>query len=1069
MLEQLTEAIRGAVDRTVIVLLHLDVLTTTHTGLTLEARESIPLLYENPEALLLGFRDPSFEVPKVIKGVFGAKREITGIPREALPKIIAQREASAMHATDFDPFGLYKYVSGLNPVRCRRIFSELAARREAPPGRDLSKDVYQEVRRQTVSEDIELPSVSLDKDIGGYDEVKTRLREELIDLVSRKESMASEGDITALEGLLPRGVIFHGPPGTGKTYFAKAVATALNASVIIVSGPELKSKWVGESLPYDEELLAVVNGAARRVAIGDLVENHSRDDVRVWTATDDGGARLAPVTGFIRHDGPDYVDVLVTETGREVRVTGGHSLFVERDGRLADVLADDVVAGETRVAVPLRLHAPETVWELDLAAALSGRSDVRVEGYDRALEAGVQRVGEARSEAALGVPLARLRGARRAPLTLSSWERFAADAVEPTAAASVKLYAWHRRQTLPARYPLTVDFGEFLGFWMAEGSYSSSGLRLAVHEDEADHVVALCERLFGRATRSPKRGTRGVEVVVNSTLLVRALRDGFGVADGSGRKRVPGFIFLAPRKVVAAFLRGYFSGDGTFSGKYVEVTTTSRALAGDVITLLGYFGIAARCRQKRERTGSVSHRVRFVWSGFLRTFLDEVGFADARRTERLRAYLDGMTFRRDLQTPARHITHDVLWDRVVEKRREPYHRPHVYDLSVAGTERFVAGFGGVLVHNSEENLRRVFRQARQSAPAVIVFDEIDAFAHQRGTYVGSGVEHSMVNQLLTEMDGFRRNEMIFVVGTTNYLESLDGALMRPGRFEFLIEIPAPSAEDRREIVRIYNQKFGLGLNDALIDHMVRRTEGWADREKGIPFAGDHLHSVCRALKRQSLRTGSTAFTAEDIDKALQRKTRRPVKLSAEEERVIAIHEAGHAIIAMLVPKATPPEKICIAQDQEGALGYVLRAARARPYITTADEMRADICVGLGGTTAERLVLGEVSVGAYQDLQQINAIARAMVESYGMSDDLGPRVMLEDELKREATSGAGAAEARRARADQAIEKILREEQARAEAILSENLHLHEALYKLLLEKKVLDGGALQGLLRPASEG
>jgi cell division protease FtsH len=610
MLEQLTEAIRGSVDRTLIVLLHLDVLTTTHTGLTLEARESIPLLYENPEAVLLGFRDPSFEIPKVIRGVFGARREITGIPREALNQLITQREARAMHATEFDPYGLYKYVSGLNPVRCRRTLADLATRREATAGRPMHQEVYQDIRRQTVTDDIELPNVDLDADIGGYHEVKTRLRDELIDLVRRKEQLSGDGDIQALESLLPRGVIFHGPPGTGKTYFAKAIATALNATVFVVSGPELKSKWVGES---------------------------------------------------------------------------------------------------------------------------------------------------------------------------------------------------------------------------------------------------------------------------------------------------------------------------------------------------------------------------------------------------------------------------------------------------------------------EENLRRIFRQARQSAPSVIVFDEIDAFAHQRGTYMGSGVEHSMVNQLLTEMDGFRKNEMIFVVGTTNYLESLDGALLRPGRFEFMIEIPAPSPDDRKAIVQIYDKRFGLHLSEALINHLVRRTEGMADREKSIPFSGDHLYAVCRALKRQQLRTGTETFTVDDIDKALQRKTRRSVVLSNEEERVIAIHEAGHALVAMLLPKATPPERICIAQDQEGALGYVLRAARTRPYITTEDEMRADICVAFGGQAAERMTLGEISVGAWSDLQSANAIARAMVEQYGMSEAMGPRVLLEDESRREDRGGV-MGEARRSRADTEIDKILRDEMLRCDNLLKENRDLHRALYELLLEHKVLEAASIRNFLK-----
>lgn len=1056
MLEQLTESIRGSVDRTIIVLLHLDVLTTTHTGLTLEARESIPLLYENPEAVLLGFRDPSFELPKVIRGVFPARREIAGIPREALPKVITQREAKSLHATEFDPFGMYKYVSGLNPVRLRRLFGELELRREAPAGRSLAQEVYQDIRRQTVTDDIELPSVNLEADIGGYGEVKTRLKEELIELIQRKESVGTEGDITAIESLLPRGVIFHGPPGTGKTYFAKAVATALNASVIVVSGPELKSKWVGESLPWEEEVLALVNGTARRIPIGELVESHRGDDVRVWTVDDEGRALFAPVTGFLEHPAPDYVDVLVTETGREVRVTGGHSLFVERDGRLADVVAEDVVPGETRVAVPLRLEMPETLTGFDLTAMFAGSDEVLVQGYDRTLERAERRVGPERVTSLVGHPPQRLRAKQRPPLSLAGYGALCDAAGEVGELAELSLYSWHRTKKLPAWLPLTEDLGEFLGIWTAEGSYSKTGVRLALHRDEVEHYAALCRRLFGYVTVSPKRNSQGVELVVNSTLLRRVMRDGLGIVEGSSEKRVPAAIFLAKRGVVAAFLRGYFSGDGTFSGKYVEASTVSRGLAGDVATLLQYFGIAARLRRKVEWNGSISHRVRFLWSGFLRRFVDEIGFSDVRRNAKVRDYVDHQKLQRDLQSPERHFCRDVLWDLVVEKRREPYGRPTVYDLSVRGTERFIAGFGNVLVHNSEENLRRVFRQARQSAPAVVVFDEIDAFAAQRGTYQGSGVEHSMVNQLLTEMDGFRKNEMVFVIATTNFLTSVDGALMRPGRFEFLIEIPAPSAEDRKAIVTIYSQRFGLGLSDALIAHLVRRTEGLADREKGLPFSGDHLQSVCRALKRQSLRTGTTTFTVEDIDRALQRKSRRAIVLSKEEERVIGLHEAGHALVAMLLPKATPPERICIAQDQEGALGYVLRAARTRPYVTTEDEMRADICVGLGGQTAERMVLGEVSVGAYADLQQCNLIARAMVEEYGMSGTLGARVMLEDESGRD---GTGASESRRVRIDAAIDEILRTEQARATALLEKHRDLLNALWTLLLEKKVLEGEAL----------
>src|SRR5205085_1295219 len=125
------------------------------------------------------------------------------------------------------------------------------------------------------------------------------------------------------------------------------------------------------------------------------------------------------------------------------------------------------------------------------------------------------------------------------------------------------------------------------------------------------------------------------------------------------------------------------------------------------------------------------------------------------------------------------------------------------------------------VGESEENLRQTFHKARQSAPAIIIFDELDSFASARGTYTGSGVEHSMVNQLLTEMDGFHKEELVFIVGTTNYVESLDPALMRPGRFEFHLHIPYPDDDDRRAILKIYDRKMKLKLTEEALDDAVR--------------------------------------------------------------------------------------------------------------------------------------------------------------------------------------------------------------------------------------------------------
>ncbi|MGL4550599.1 MAG: LAGLIDADG family homing endonuclease, partial [Gemmataceae bacterium] len=547
MIAHLREAVRGAVERRVVVLPHLDLLTTSQGGLTGEAREVITLLYENPDLVWLGFKDPSFQLPKVIENLFPYRTSLLGINRTRLRHLVTRKESRKFGQGGFNPWGLYKYVSGINAVRLRKLLSTI----ESEDYPSDPKAAYKQVRQATLDGTLEVPTIAMEGDIGGYVKVKDQIRNEVLNLLARKESLTNEAEIKNIEELIPKGMIFWGPPGTGKTLFAKAMASEIGAAVTVVSGPELKSKWVGESLPWEEEVPVVLNGQFCRMPIGQLVDEHrDGDDVWTWTAGDEGQAGFAPVTGFIRHKGPDYIDILTTQTGRQIRVTGGHSLFVEKDGKLGEVFAEEVVAGETRVAVPLRLHAPETVRELPVGEMLGQASAPR----DRAV-----------AVRAVGRPA----------------------------------------KTLPGVMPLTEDLGEFLGMWTAEGCYVKKGVRLSVHEDEAGHFEALCQRLFGHVTVYRKKaGGKGVDLIISHRDLRRLMEDGLGMVSGSRNKRVPGAIYLAPKPVVAAFLRGYFQGDGTFSGKYVEATTVSKGLAGDVLTLMQYFGIAARLRKKPERTGS---------------------------------------------------------------------------------------------------------------------------------------------------------------------------------------------------------------------------------------------------------------------------------------------------------------------------------------------------------------------------------------------------------------------------------------------------------------------------------
>jgi cell division protease FtsH len=585
--------------RTVIVVPHLDLLTTTtRSGLSMEAREVIALVYENPEVLLLGFKDPEFELPKTIEGVFTAKRAIIGIPRERLPRIILQREARKFGVDTFDPFSLYKYTSGLNAVRVRQILEQFAHRMDFDPRTPETRvNLFAEIRELTRGAELEVPKIDLKQDIGGYEKVKERIDKDILSLLLRRDSLTGEKAVKAVEELIPRGIIFEGPPGTGKTFFAKAIATAIDATAIVISGPELKSKWVGES---------------------------------------------------------------------------------------------------------------------------------------------------------------------------------------------------------------------------------------------------------------------------------------------------------------------------------------------------------------------------------------------------------------------------------------------------------------------EANLRNIFTRARRSAPAIIIFDEIDSFAHRRGSYSGSGVEHSMVNQLLTEMDGFRKEELVFVIATTNFVESLDEALLRPGRFELKVRVPYPKEKDRRAIFDIYNQRFGLELSQELLDFLVRKTGGYVSSERRARFSGDHINAICRGLARERIRKeDGGALTEKDCEEVMGDTFNIEAPTKAE-EKVICTHECGHTLVATLTPGADRPEKVTIEGDEEEPTQFYTLMEQTNSVVKTREDLLASIDVSMGGQVAEVLCFGQPSSGASMDLLQATRVARAMVEVWGMGTSSQSCLeVVNDGMRRRELS-----DSKEQSLDQEVDQILSEARQRVQRLLEDNRETLEKLAETLQKERVL---------------
>jgi cell division protease FtsH len=607
MISQLRDAVRGAVERRVVVLPHLDLLTTSTGGLTAEAKEVIPLLYENPELVWLGFKDPSFPIPRVIENLFPHRVSLLGIARPRLRHLVTQKEARKF-GRQFNPWALYKHVSGVNAVRLRKLLATLE-------GEDYPADprrAFRQLRQATLTGSLEVPEIDLEKDIGGYAKVKQRLRAEILDIMAAKDRSSDAEEITRLEELIPKGMSFCGPPGTGKTLFAKAVAAALGAAITVVSGPELKSKWVGES---------------------------------------------------------------------------------------------------------------------------------------------------------------------------------------------------------------------------------------------------------------------------------------------------------------------------------------------------------------------------------------------------------------------------------------------------------------------EDNLRQIFHRARQSAPSIIVFDELDSFASARGMYTGSGVEHSMVNQLLTEMDGFHKEEMVFVVGTTNFVEILDPALLRPGRFEFHLHIPYPDTDDRREILKIYDCKMRLKMPEATLEHAVKRTDFIVPgAAAGTLFSGDHLNALCRAIARRRLRDGrADETTPEDVEIALTEWVDKQ-KLTPSQERVVATHESGHAVLALAFGR--PIARIAVTDDVVGALGYVRHSDHEELRMVRSErQMLEDICICFGGLEAERLLLGEVHDGGTGDLRNATAIARDMIELLGLGgEELGSVCFRAQDNSGNRRPDLSPAQVEAL--DRRVREILEEQRLRAAGILRERRQEVETLRDLLVERKAIDAVTLKAVLPDA---
>jgi cell division protease FtsH len=389
-------------------------------------------------------------------------------------------------------------------------------------------------------------------------------------------------------------------------------------------------------------------------------------------------------------------------------------------------------------------------------------------------------------------------------------------------------------------------------------------------------------------------------------------------------------------------------------------------------------------------------------------------------------------------------------------------------FSISGSD-FVEMFVGV----GAARVRDMFEQAKKSAPCIIFVDEIDAVGRHRGAGLGGGNDEreQTLNQMLVEMDGFETNLGVIVMAATNRPDILDPALLRPGRFDRQVYVTLPDVRGREQILTVHMRKVPVG-QDVRADILARGTPG---------FSGADLANLVNEAALFAARRNGRVVEMIDFerakDKILMGPERKSMVMPEEERRNTAYHEAGHALVARLLPKTDPVHKVTII-PRGRALGVTMQLPEGDRYSMDKQRMLSTISVLFGGRIAEEVFMNQMTTGASNDFERATSLARDMVMRYGMSDELGPMVYAENEgevfLGRSITKQVNMSEATMVKVDREVRRIIDEQYAAARRLIEDNKDKMHAMARALLEWETIDAEQIEDIMsdrppRPPKEG
>jgi cell division protease FtsH len=379
-------------------------------------------------------------------------------------------------------------------------------------------------------------------------------------------------------------------------------------------------------------------------------------------------------------------------------------------------------------------------------------------------------------------------------------------------------------------------------------------------------------------------------------------------------------------------------------------------------------------------------------------------------------------------------------------------------FSSSGSE-FVEMFVGV----GASRVRDLFEQGKSNAPCLLFVDEIDAVGRHRGAGIGGGHDEreQTLNQLLVEMDGFDTKEGVIIIAATNRPDVLDPALLRPGRFDRQVVVPSPDLKDREEILNVHVRNIKIA-KDVDLNVIARRTPGFV----GADLANLANEAALLAARKNLESVGMKNFE-EEIDRIIAGPQRKSRLISDKEKSIIAYHEAGHTIVAKIIPNMDPVHKVSIV-PRGPALGYTLQLPLEDKFLTSKTEIEGRLAILLGGRVAEELVFNEITTGAQNDIARATEIATRMVMEFGMSDKIGTIALGKENeevfLGRDISRSQKHSDKTSELVDEEIKNIITRAKEKARKILQDNEDKLKYLVEMLIERENLNGEEINAVMK-----